>query len=121
MDDAEQFWNEHAEELRQFMGLCPLTQAEAQEALNKMPQREASDEDVDAILGAVLLGKLPDRDNEPLPDWAPDFDFSAMDREAALCRNRGEHEPDGDKAEDELFKELLNDDDREEDEDGLGG
>lgn len=121
MDDAERFWSEHAEELRRHMGLCPLTPAEAQAALDKLPQREASDEDVDAVLDAIFLGKLPERDNEPLPDWAPDFDFNAMDREAALCRNRGDHDPEGDKAEDELFNELLSDDVSEEDEDGVGG
>src|SRR5262249_62292295 len=102
MEENERFWNAHADDLRRLKGLCPLTPAEAQEALRKMPQRAASDEEVNAILDAVMRGKLPVRDAEPVPDWTPDYDYNAMDREAALCRNRGNHDPEGDKAEDDL-------------------
>ena len=121
MNDNERFWNENADELRRFKGLCPLTPAEASDALKKMPQHEASDDDVDFSMDAVMRGELPNRDDGPLPDWTPECDFAAMDREAALCRNRGDHDPEGDKAEEDLFNELLSDDAPEEDEDGLGG
>jgi hypothetical protein len=121
MTDDEKFWNEHAEDLRRYAGLSPLTPAEAAEELTKRSHKKALRSEIDAIMDAVKYKQLPERDLAPDSDWSSEYDFAEMDREAALCRNRGDHDPEGDRAEEELFNELLNDDDAEEDVDGVGG
>lgn len=121
MTGDEKFWNEHAEELRRYAGLCPLTPAEAAEELMMRSNKKASKSEIDAVMDAVKNKQLPEREWAPDSDWSSEYDFAEMDREAALCRNRGDHDPEGDHAEEELFNELLNDDDAEEDADGVGG
>jgi|SRR5688572_1201220 len=106
----EQYWNERAGKLRRFKGLCPLTAAEAQEALKKAKRRNASEEEIDLIVDAVTRGALPEVDDQPAADLSPEYDHKAMDREAALCRNEGDGANDSNQSEDELMEELLDDD-----------
>lgn len=115
----ERFWNERADKLRRFKGLCPLTPAEAQEALKKAKRRSVSEDEIDLILDAVTRGELPEIEEQPDVDWSPEYDHNAMDREAALCRNEGEGANDSDKAEEELLEELLDDDEPENDSDEM--
>lgn len=113
----EQFWNERAERLRRFKGLCPLTPAEAEEALKKAKRRRASEEEIDRIVDAVTRGELPETEDQPGIDWSPEYDHNVMDREAALCRNEGDGANESDEAEDEFLEELLDDDEPEDDAD----
>ena len=119
--DAEKYWNERAKKLRRFMGFCPLTPEEASEALNKVPKRKASAKEIDSIIESVTRGEIPEAEEYPQPDWSPDFDYAEMDREAALCRNQGDQNPESDPLEEELLEELLKDDDAEKDQNGVGG
>ena len=66
----EQYWNERAAKLRRFMGLCPLTPTEAEEALTKAKRRKASVEEIDLIVDAVTVGELPDVEDQPSVDWS---------------------------------------------------
>ena len=112
----DQFWNERADKLRRFKGLCPLTPSEAQEALEKATLR-ASEKDIERIVEAVTLGELPEDDELPAVHWSPEYDYNAMDREAALCRNEGAGANDSDATEEELLEELLQDDPAEDESD----
>jgi hypothetical protein len=115
----EQYWNERAEKLRRFKGLCPSTPAEAQEVLKKAKRRKASEEEIDRIVDAVTRGELPEAEEQPSVDWSPEYDHNAMDREAALCRNEGDGANESDEAEDELLEELFDDDEPEDDADKM--
>jgi hypothetical protein len=115
----EQYWNERAEKLRRFKGLCPLTPAEAEEALKKTKNRKGSEDEINLIVDAVARGELPEVDDQPSVDWSPEYDHNAMDREAALCRNEGDGTNESDEAEEELLEELLDDDEPEDDADKM--
>ncbi|MEX2139022.1 MAG: hypothetical protein WD894_07155 [Pirellulales bacterium] len=115
----EQFWNERADKLQRFKGLCRLTPAEAQEALKKARRRRASEDEIDRIVDAVTRGELPEVDEQPGVDWSPEYDHNAMDREAALCRNEGDGANHSDETEEELLEELLDDDEPEDDSDEM--
>ncbi len=119
MNDAEQFWNQYAEKLRRFKGLCPLTPEEAEQALKKIPHRNASDEEIDAIVEAITRGELPKSDYELPVDWSPECDYAGIDSEAVLFRNEGEGSSEPDGLEDELVEELLDDDAPENDPDEM--
>jgi hypothetical protein len=115
----EQYWNQRAKKLRRFKGLCPLTPAEAEEALKNAKHRRASEEEIDRIVDAVTRGQLPEVDEQPGVDWTPEYDHNAMDREAALCRNEGDGANESDETEEELLEELLDDDKPEDDADKM--
>jgi hypothetical protein len=115
----EQYWNERAEKLRRFKGLCPSTPAEAQEALKNAKRRKASEEEIDRIVDAVTRGELPEAEELPSVDWSPEYDHNAMDREAALCRNEGVGANESDETEDEFLEELFDDDESEDDTDKM--
>jgi hypothetical protein len=95
------------------MGLCPLTPAEIEKELKKFAGRRASEEEIDRIISAVTRGELPEVEEPPLPDWTPDCDYQAMDRETVLFRNPGEESPEAARREEELLKDLFADDDQE--------
>ncbi len=115
----EQYWNERAEKLRRLKGFCPLTPAEAEEALKKAKRLGPSEEEIDLIVDAVTRGELPEVDDQPGVDWMPEYDHNAMDREAALCRNEADRANEPDEAEDELLEELFNDDEPKDDADDM--
>ncbi len=124
MSDAEQYFDKRAAKLRRLMGFCPLTPKEAEEALRKIKKRQASEEEIDALVDAVSRGEIPipdepEQDDEPR--WTPEEDFEAMELDAVLFKNEGERSPETDQLEDELLEELSNDDESEKDADGLEG
>ncbi len=119
MNEAEQFWQEHAKKLRRLKGLCPLTPKEAEEALKKVPYRKPSDAEIDSIVEAVTRGELPEPEESKQVDWSPDCDYAQIDHDAALCRNEGDQNPQTDGLEDELLEELLEDVEPENDCDGM--
>ncbi|MBS0261593.1 MAG: hypothetical protein JSS02_06510 [Planctomycetes bacterium] len=123
MSEAEQYWDERAAKLRRLMGFCPLTPAEAEEALRKAKNRTSSEEEIDALVEAVSRGEIPipeePEDASPF-DWSPEKDFSALESDAVLFRNKGDGSQEPDKDEEDLLEELLNDDE-EDDGDGLEG
>jgi hypothetical protein len=116
MNDAERYWDERAEQLRRFMGFCPLTPQEAEEALKKMPTpRKPSRDEIDSIVESVCSGELPDLDDPPAAEWSPDNAYDEIDSEAVLFRNEGPTDEKGDQIEKELLEELLNDEQSEDD------
>jgi len=121
MNDAEKFWQEHSEKLRRFKGLCPLTPEGAEQALKKIPNRNASDEEIDAIIEAIVRDEIPESEKQSQVDWLPECDYAEMDSEAVLFRNEGEGNTDTDDLEDELLEELLDDDETENDRDDMEG
>ena len=121
MNDAEKFWKQYSEKLRRFKGLCPLTPEEAEQALKKIPHRDASDEEIDAIVEAILRDELPESDYQPHVDWSPECDYAEIDSEAVLFRNEGEGSAETDGLEEKLVEELLDDDEPENDRDDMEG
>ena len=121
MNDAENFWNRYSGKLRRFKGLCPLTPEEAEQALKKIPHRDASDEEIDSIIEAISRDEVPESDNQPQVDWSPESDYAEIDSEAVLFRNEGEDSTETDALEDELIEELLDDDEPENDRDDMEG
>ena len=118
--DADKFWNGFARDLRAYKGLRPLTPKEAEEALRKTPKRAADKDEIEAILKAVSCGEPIEAEPEPQTSWEPTFDFNAMTEEAlALYRGEGD-DSDAEDVEEELRQELLNDDEPDEDDDGVG-
>ncbi len=119
--DADKYWESFAEKLRKYMGLCPLTPKEAEEALRRIPKRPASDEEIERILDAVSGDQIIEAEPQLETGWTPTFDFGAMNTEAlALYRDQGD-DSDAEDEEEELRQELLNDDESDEDGDGVGG
>lgn len=124
MSTPEQYWEERAAKLRRLMGFCPLTPAEAEEAMRKAKNRTASDEEIDTLVDAVSRGEIPtpdEPDDVPPADWSPEQDYEALELDAALFRNEGDDSQKPDKVEEELLEELLNDDEQEDDGAGLEG
>lgn len=124
MSDAQQYFDKRAAKLRRLMGFCPLTPREAEEALRKIKKRQASEEEIDALVDAVSRGEIPipesvEEDTES--GWTPEKDFEAMELDAVLFKNEGERSPETDQLEDELLEELSNDGESENDADGLEG
>jgi|SRR6185369_6730466 len=121
MSDAEQFFDKWAAKLRRVMGLCPLMPKEAEEALRKNKKRQASEDDIDTLVNAVLRGEIPipQDEDESEPGWKPEEDFETMELDAVLFRNEGESSPEVERLEEELLEELSNDDQSEEDTSGL--
>jgi len=121
MNDAENFWNRYSGKLRRFKGLCPLTPEEAEQALKKIPNRNASDEEINTIIEAIVRDEIPESEKQSQVDWSPECDYAEMDSEAVLFRNEGEGNTNTDDLEDELLEELLDDDERENDRDNMEG
>lgn len=118
--EPDKYWEGNAKILRKLKGLLPLSLEEAEEALRRTQKRPASDEEVDSVAGAVLRGEIPEAEPEPQADWAPDFDYSGMEKDLLpLHRNQGEGCEEPDPIEEELRRELLNDDEPQDDDDAL--
>lgn len=118
--DADKFWDGFAKDLREYKGLRPLTPEEAEEALHRIPKRAADNDEIEAIINAVSRGEIIEAEPEQETTWEPECDFNAMAEEAlALYRGQGD-DSDAEDVEEELRQELLNDDEPEEDDDGVG-
>ena len=117
MNDAEKYWNERADKLRRFVGLCPLTPEEAEQALKRIRPQNASDGEIGAIVDAIGRGEVPEVEEQPSVDWSPECDYADIESDAVLFRNQGETEVETDDLENQLLAELL--DDEEDDADDL--
>jgi hypothetical protein len=117
MSEAEQYWDERAAKLRRLMGFCPLTPAQAEEALRKTKNGAVSDVEIDALVDAVSRGEIPipEEPEGVIPtNWSPEEDFAALEADAVLFRNEGDGSQQPDRDEEELLDELLNDDEEDE-------
>lgn len=125
-NEADNFWDDYAKELRRKTGYCPLTPEEAQKELDSLPDRPLTKREIDEI--AELVGTVTSGESK---SWTttPEFgDFGDVDTESIeedvlqLNKNAGE----GDEETDELLRKLrrealTEDEDGEADEDGLDG
>lgn len=115
--EADKLWDDLAGHLRKKQGFCPLTPEEAGAAY-----RDASDEGlpddfiqelVDSVTARGEAGWTPDQEDEWGDEEIPD---AAAEGRYQIYRNEGEKTPETDKAEDDLRRKMLNDDDAAEDE-----
>ncbi len=120
--DADKYWHDIAGKLRKKKGLSPLTPQEAEAAFDAAPEIPLSDDHIRSIVESVKSGELTTW--EPLPnlDWTDELDLQTVeDGVGQLFRNEGKHDPETDKAEEELREELLGDDESKDDPDGMDG
>jgi hypothetical protein len=117
--DAEKRAQEVIHRLRMLKGFCPLTSEEADSAYDAAPADLISGDDIESmIVLATSSGIAP---WEPRPDlgWAHDLNTSEVEDDA-LQIHRNKSDDDGDTTEeDKLRKEMLSDDETE-DENGVG-
>jgi hypothetical protein len=118
--DDDRFWDDVAGKLRKAKGLCPPTPEEAEAAFDEAPEIPLSDDQIDSIVESVTSGEVTPWDPAPDTGWDDNPAQEIGEQVLAVFRNQGGDDPDGDRAESELERELLDDDDPEEDQTGLG-
>jgi hypothetical protein len=120
--EADKFWDEISDKLRQFKGLRPLTPKQAETEFPRVPEEPLSADQIDSIIEAVTTGELASWEPLPQLDWTNALNVDEVTEDVLqLNRNRGENDPETDRLENELRQELLNDNGTEKDEDGMAG
>ena len=118
--DAEKRAEDVIHKLRKLKGFCPMSPEEANAAYEASPADPILEEDVNSMIEFVTSGG--DASWEPIPDltWTEKEDISGVQEDTLqLHSNKGDAEGDMTE-EDRLRKEMLNDDETE-DEDGMEG
>lgn len=117
--DAEKYVDETLNKLRKLKGFCPMTPEEADAAYNAAPPDAICDDEIESLIDFVTSGGSASWEPRPDLGWTEDENISEVEKDA-IQLHRNEGEDDGDTSEeDRLRKELLSDD--EEDEDRMDG
>lgn len=119
--DAEKRLGELAAKLRKIEGLCPMTDEEADAAYDAAPEEPLTENDIQSIVESVTSGELASWEPIPDLDWIDEVDLENVSDDAyQLHRNKGEDDEESKLAEDELRREMIEDED-ENDEDAEAG
>ena len=114
--------DEALQKLRKLKGYCPLSPEEAEAEFDSAPAVPISDERIKSLVESILSGELTSW--EPIPDltWTDELNLEEVEVDALqLYRNKGEVNDESNAAEDALRKELLDDGNDTEEEDGMDG
>lgn len=124
MNDAhDKVWKELAKRVREG-GRRVVSGEEAERMLRSLPDERISEAEVDAIVAAVLAGRVT-RENRraPLTEANRETAPNAQVEEDVLQlnRNKGGEDKDAEKLLEELRREALKDESNDEEEGGDGG
>lgn len=118
--DANKKTEEMLNKLRKLKGFCPLTPEEADAAFDESPDEPISSEDRARILKAVTSEEDVCWTPRPSFDWMEEENLELVESDALhLHRNKGDDDPEALAEEDALRKELLENGDDSEEEDGM--
>lgn len=115
--EADKLWEDLAVKLRKKQGFCPLTPEEAEAAFNEAPAEPLSEERINSIVESATSGEDGDWTPDLQGDWEEESAHDDVtEGKYQMHRNEGEKTSETDQIEDDLEKEMLSDDDPEEDE-----
>lgn len=116
-DEKDTFWTELAPKFRKALGLDTPSLEEIERTLDRMPQKPMEARRFDRIMARLSGDETRASNDSPLPSWLErESEPEAIDEDllAALHRNQGDQDPEIEELLEELRKEGLSDDEKNE-------
>lgn len=118
--DSDKQMNELLNALRKSKGYCPPTPEEAEAAFDDAAEEPLSPDEVSRIVQAATSGESVSWMPVPSLDWLEGMDLDEADcQQLQLHRSKGEEDDEAIANEDDVRKELLDNGDDSEEEDGV--
>jgi hypothetical protein len=107
--DADRFWDKMADELRQAAGFATPTPEEIEAQLDSVEEEALTDEQLDAMVAAAHDGTIAQHNAMPDLSWIGSAEEANIEEDIfALCRNRGDDDPEVDELLERQRQEALN-------------